>query len=93
MNATFVLTGVLILVGLLLTRSIWPRHRLTTWGLIFLGVAGVGTILDCRPALRTIDVRAMSNSKDIYPASFLINFVDQSIRSATRTEAAVELPG
>jgi hypothetical protein len=45
MNATFVLTGVLIVVGLFLTRSIWPRRRLTTWGLILLGVAGAGTIL------------------------------------------------
>ena len=45
MNATFVLTGVLILVGLFLTRSIWPRRRLTTWALILLGIAGAGTIL------------------------------------------------
>jgi hypothetical membrane protein len=45
MNATFVLTGVLILVGMFLTRSTWPRRRLTTWGLILLGVAGAGTIL------------------------------------------------
>src|SRR5215217_702957 len=45
MNATFVVTGVLILLGLFLTRSIWPRRRLTTWGLILLGVAGVGRIL------------------------------------------------
>jgi hypothetical membrane protein len=45
MNTTFVLTGVLILVGLFLTRSIWPQRRLATWGLILLGVAGLGTIL------------------------------------------------
>jgi hypothetical membrane protein len=45
MNATFVVTGVLILLGLFVTRSIWPRRRLTTWGLILLGVAGVGTVL------------------------------------------------
>ena len=45
MNATFVVTGVLILLGLFVTRSIWPRRRLTTWGLILLGVAGVGRIL------------------------------------------------
>jgi hypothetical membrane protein len=45
MNTTFVLTGGLILVGLFLTRSIWPRRRLTTWGWILLGVAGAGTIL------------------------------------------------
>ena len=32
MNLTFILTGGLILVGLFLTRSIWPRRRLTTWG-------------------------------------------------------------
>lgn len=45
MNATFVVTGALILIGLFLTRPIWPRRRLTTWGLVLLGVAGVGTIL------------------------------------------------
>ena len=45
MNLTFVLTGVLILVGLFLTRSMWPRRRLTTWGLVLLGMAGAGTIL------------------------------------------------
>jgi hypothetical membrane protein len=45
MNLTFVLTGVLILVGLLLTRWMCPRRRLTAWGLVLLGVAGVGTML------------------------------------------------
>jgi hypothetical membrane protein len=45
MNVTFVLTGVLILVGLFLTRTTWPRRRLTTWGLVLLGVAEAGTIL------------------------------------------------
>jgi hypothetical membrane protein len=45
MNATFVLTAVLILSGLFLTRTVWPRRRLTTWGVILLGVAGAGTIL------------------------------------------------
>jgi hypothetical membrane protein len=45
MNLTFVLTGVLILVGLFLTRSMWPRRRLTAWGLVLLGVAGAGTML------------------------------------------------
>jgi hypothetical membrane protein len=45
MNATFVLTGVLILIGLFLTRTVWPRRRLTTSGLVLLGVAGAGTIL------------------------------------------------
>jgi hypothetical membrane protein len=45
MNFTFVLTGVLMLVGLVLTWPVWPRRRLTTWGLVLLGVAGAGTIL------------------------------------------------
>lgn len=45
MNATFVLTGVLILIGLFLTRTVWPRRRLTTWGLVLLGLAGAGTML------------------------------------------------
>src|SRR4029453_6560486 len=37
--------GVPILVGLFLTRSMWPRRRLTAWGLVLLGVAGAGTML------------------------------------------------
>ena len=45
MNATFILTGMLILIGLAPTHSVWPRRHLTTWGLIMLGVAGAGTIL------------------------------------------------
>jgi hypothetical membrane protein len=45
MNATFILTGVLIMIGLFLTRSVWPRRRLTTWGLVLLAIAGAGTIL------------------------------------------------
>jgi hypothetical membrane protein len=45
MNATFILTGGLILGGLLLTRPVWPRRKLSTWGLILLGIAGAGAIL------------------------------------------------
>ena len=45
MNVTFILTGMLILIGLALTHSVWPPRHLTTWGLIMLGVAGAGTIL------------------------------------------------
>jgi hypothetical membrane protein len=45
MNATFILTGVLILGGLYLTRPVRPRRKLSTWGLILLGIAGAGTIL------------------------------------------------
>ena len=45
MNATFVVTGLLILAGLFLTRSTWPRRRLTTCGLVLLGIAGLGTIV------------------------------------------------
>jgi hypothetical membrane protein len=45
MNATFVVTGALILVGLFLTRAVWPRRRLTTSGLALLAVEGAGTIL------------------------------------------------
>ncbi len=45
MNAAFVVTGVLLLVGLVLGLDTWPRRRLTTWGLGFLAVAGAGTVL------------------------------------------------
>jgi hypothetical membrane protein len=33
MNAGFILLGVLTIAGVLLTRSIWPRRRLTSVGL------------------------------------------------------------
>jgi hypothetical membrane protein len=45
MNVTFIRTGMLILIGVALTHSVWPPRHLTTWGLIMLGVAGAGTIL------------------------------------------------
>lgn len=45
MNISFVLTGVLLLLGLFLTRGVWPRRRLTTWGIVFLTITDVGTIL------------------------------------------------
>jgi hypothetical membrane protein len=45
MNIGLVVSGVLVLLGLLLTRHAWPRRRLTTWGAVFLGVTGAGTVL------------------------------------------------
>lgn len=45
MNLGLVLTGVLVLLGTVLTRHAWPRRRLTTWGLVFLAVTGAGTVL------------------------------------------------
>lgn len=45
MNGAFVATGVLLLLGLSLTRAIWPRRRLTAWGFAFLALAGVGKVV------------------------------------------------
>lgn len=45
MNASFIAAGVLILLGLFLTRPQWPRRRLATWGMALLAVAGVGKII------------------------------------------------
>jgi len=45
MNASLVLTGVLLLLGLALTRDVWPRRRLTAWGLGLLALAGACTLL------------------------------------------------
>jgi hypothetical membrane protein len=42
MNVGFVLLGILTIAGVLLTRSIWPRRRLTTVGLALVLVSGVG---------------------------------------------------
>jgi hypothetical membrane protein len=45
MNISFAVTGVLILLGLVLTRNVWPRRRLTTWGLSCLALAGLGKVV------------------------------------------------
>lgn len=45
MNGTFVVTGLLTLLGAFSTRSAWPQRRLTTWGLVLLVLAGLGQIL------------------------------------------------
>jgi hypothetical membrane protein len=45
MNASFIAAGVLILLGVYLTRLQWPRRRLTTWGIVLLAAAGVGKVI------------------------------------------------
>jgi hypothetical membrane protein len=45
MNTVFVLVGLLTSAGALLTRALWPRRRLTTVGVAFVVLAGVGGIL------------------------------------------------
>jgi hypothetical membrane protein len=42
MNAGFVVLGILTIAGVLLTRSIWPRRRLSTVGLALVVVSGLG---------------------------------------------------
>jgi hypothetical membrane protein len=45
MNTVFVLVGLLTAAGALLTRAIWPRRRVTSMGVAFVVLAGVGGIL------------------------------------------------
>ena len=45
MNASFVAAGILMLLGLYLTLPIWPRRRLTRWGIALFTLAGVGKII------------------------------------------------
>jgi hypothetical membrane protein len=45
MNVSFILAGVLLLLGLYLTRKAWPNTRRTTWGFSFLVLAGLGKIV------------------------------------------------
>jgi hypothetical protein len=45
MNTVFVLVGVLTSAGAVLTRAIWPPRRLTSVGVAFVVLAGVGVIL------------------------------------------------
>ena len=44
-NAAFVATGVLLVLGAALTRNAWPRRRLTTVGLVCIALAGLGYML------------------------------------------------
>jgi hypothetical membrane protein len=45
MNASFAVTGTLILLGLYLTLPIWPPGRLTRWGIALFTLAGIGKII------------------------------------------------
>jgi hypothetical membrane protein len=45
MNASLVATGILMLLGLYLTRPIWPARRLARWGIALFTLAGIGKIL------------------------------------------------
>jgi hypothetical membrane protein len=45
MNTVFVMVGLLTAAGAVLTRGVWPRRRLTSVGVAFVVLAGVGGIL------------------------------------------------
>ncbi len=45
MNGTFIVTGLLFLLGIIGTRRAWPRRLLTIWGLAFLALASAGEVL------------------------------------------------
>jgi hypothetical membrane protein len=45
MNTVFVVVGILTSAGAVLTRATWPRRRLTSVGVAFVVLAGVGGIL------------------------------------------------
>jgi len=45
MNASFVVTGVLMLLGLYLTRPVWPGSRPTRWAFALFTLAGIGKII------------------------------------------------
>lgn len=45
MNASFAVTGLLMLLGLYLTRPVWPARRLARWGIALFTLAGMGKVL------------------------------------------------
>jgi hypothetical membrane protein len=45
MNASFVVTGILMLLGLYLTLPMWPAGRLVRWGIALFTLAGIGKIV------------------------------------------------
>jgi len=45
MNASFVATGILMLLGLYLTLPLWPARRLAWWGIGLFTLAGIGKVI------------------------------------------------
>jgi len=45
MNIGFILLGIFLSAGMILTRSAWPRRRLSQVGVAFVAVSGLGAIL------------------------------------------------
>jgi hypothetical membrane protein len=45
MNITFIVAGLLTLLGVVGARSAWPKRRLSVWGLALLALSGAGEIL------------------------------------------------
>lgn len=45
MNIIFVVVGLLKAAGAYLLRDYWPQQRLATWGLVFVGLSGLGGVL------------------------------------------------
>ena len=45
MNVSFVAAGILLVLGLGLTRRVWPKRQLATWGFVLLALAGMGKIV------------------------------------------------
>lgn len=91
MNASFILTGVLILLGLFFTRHAWPRRRLTTWGATFLVLAGLGKIVvgvapeNLNPTLHEL------GSVGIICGNLGLLFLGLAIKQARRWLAGVSL--
>ncbi|MDY7558926.1 DUF998 domain-containing protein [Cryobacterium sp. 10C3] len=60
MNASFVLTGILTIIGTILLWGLWPKRRMVTVALVLLIIAGVGKIMvglvpeDANAALHTL---------------------------------------
>jgi hypothetical membrane protein len=60
MNVSFVLYGLLIVVGVVLLRDTWPRRRLAIAGLVLLALCGLGKVVvgfapgDVQPGLHML---------------------------------------
>lgn len=45
MNIGFIALGILTIIGIYLTRSVWPKRKLSTVGRVFIMLGGLGEIL------------------------------------------------
>jgi hypothetical membrane protein len=89
MNASFVIFGVLTIVGAVLLRRVWPAGHLTRWALTVWVLSGLGKmIVGLVPENTNIDLHLLG-ALDVPLASIAILLLSLAIRHTSRTISVI----